>query len=472
MDQFLRDQNRDTILMVHALNPRSHEAFDKAVVKCSEILGRQLNVLIVSDKRSKRAFDINYPKNYTQIKCNTNSVIQLEKALKPYLDSLIAVTCHHEANIPYFINIIPHVPYLATPTEESLLWATDKIYMRRRLRSFNAKLSPAYTIVADNTPKAIDRIEKQVGYPMVVKPAGLAASVLVSVCYHREELEKTLRVTFRRLRSVYKRRGYVVEPKILVEQFMDGEMYSTDIYVNSRGTMYTTPLVHIKTGFKAAGSDDFYGYRRITPVIMKPYKHQAAFDVAKEAVKALALRNTTAHAELMKTPNGWKVIEVGPRMGGFRDFMYEQSYGIDHNLNDLLIRLPMRPIIPRKVKGFSSVLAFYANEQGTITAIKGLKKIKLIESYKKYDINLKKGDKAMFSRNGGGSVVDVYLFNVKRSNLLADIRRLEQTLKIEVSKTTKAHPLHLVSQDTAATETLELTADPELAAEEAKRLEG
>ena len=172
MDQFLRDQSRDTVLMVHALNPRSHKAFDEAVIKCSEILGRKLKVVVVSDKRSKRAFDIKYPNNYTQIKCNTNSVIQLEKVLKPYLDSLVAVTCHHEANIPYFMNIIPHIPYLATPTEESLLWATDKVYMRRRLRAFNPKLSPAYTVVVDHTSKTIEQIERKVGYPLVVKPAG------------------------------------------------------------------------------------------------------------------------------------------------------------------------------------------------------------------------------------------------------------------------------------------------------------
>lgn len=460
MDQFLRDQNRDTVLVVNKLSINALDDFERSIQQCSQVIGRKLKVLVVVDRRSKKALVVDYPKQYKIIRCDTTSVIQLEKALKPYLDNLLVVVCKGDANIPYFMNIIPHVPYLATPTTESLLWSTDKIYMRRRLRSHNTRLSPAYTVVKDSKRRSIEAIEHKVGFPLIVKPAGLGSSVLVSVCYHKEELEKTLKITLRKLNSVYKRRGYVVEPKVLVEQFMDGEMYSTDIYVNSRGTMYTTPLVHIQTGFKS-GTGDFYGYRQMAPVMMKPYKHQAGFEVAKEAVIALALRNITAHVELMKTPNGWKVIEVGPRVGGFRDFLYEQSYGINHSLNDLLIRLPMRPIVPRKSLGFSVVMKFYGDNQGTITAIKGLKKIKALESYKKHDLNLTKGDRAMFARNGGGSVMDVYMFNKKRSDLLADIHRLEQYLEIKVTRLIKPIMLPQISQDDAATEVLELSAKDE-----------
>lgn len=437
MDQFLRDKDRDTILVVHELGAKVLIDFQRAIDELSKILDRKIKVLVVVDKRDKKAIKAKYPASYDVIKVNTSSVIQLEKALKPYQDKLLTAVCRGDKNIPYFEEIIPFIPYLATPTQESLIWSTNKILMRRRLRSYNKRLSPAYTVVTDSSKEAIDKIEKKVGYPVVVKPAGLGASVLVSVCYHREELTKTLRVSLRRVKSIYKKRGYVTEPKILVEQFMEGEMYSTDVYVNSRGTMYTTPLVYVQTNFKLGG-DDFYGYRQMTPVMMKSYKHQVAFDVAKDAVMALGLRNITSHVELMKTPSGWKVIELGPRVGGFRDFLYGQSYGINHSLNDLLIRLPMRPIIPRKHNGYSVVMKFYAGEEGTLESIKGINKIKDIESYKRHDQKVHKGEKAIFSRNGGAGVMDVYMFNKKRSSLLADIRRLEQSLEFIVQRTPKS----------------------------------
>lgn len=441
MDQFLRDPNRNTVLVVNTVAARTMASFNESIAELKAILKRDIKVLLVVEKRDKKAMSRikTYPRSWRIITVNTKSVIQLEKELKPYLDKIIAITCQSEKAIPFFRNIIPHVPYLETPTSGSLLWAEDKINMRRRLRVHKKKISPAYTIIKDTSNASIAKIRHKVGFPAIVKPAGLAASALVRVVYDEEEAVQVIKKSLRKLKSVYKAKGYLKTPQLLIEQYMEGEMYSTDIYVNSRGTMYTTPLVHILTGHKA-GKGDFFGYRQMTPVLMKPYKHQAAFDVAKESVLAMGLRSISVHIELMKTVNGWKVIEVNPRVGGFREFLYHNSYGIKHTLNDILIRLPMRPMIPRKAKGFSAVMKIYADKEGILKRIVGKQKIKKLRSYKKHDQNRQNGDKLLFARNGGSSVIDVYLFNERRSDLLADIHRLEQILKIEVDTSRKLIP--------------------------------
>lgn len=438
MDQFLRDPARNTVLIVNTVHPRSLKATIEAINELETLLKRKMHALVVVEKRDKSAVKQNniYPKSWKTISVNTKSVIQLEKELKPYSDKIVAITCQSEKAIPFFRNIIPQVPYLETPTMESLAWSEDKINMRRRLRAHNKRLSPAYTIIKDTTEVSIRKINREVGYPAIVKPAGLAASALVRVVYDEEEAIKTIKKSLRKLKSVYKAKGYLKAPRLLIEQYMEGDMYSTDIYVNSRGTMYTTPLVHILTGHKA-GKGDFFGYRQMTPVLIKPYKHQAAFDVAKDSVVAMGLRSISVHVELMKTVNGWKVIEVNPRIGGFRDFLYQSSYNIKHTLNDILIRLPMRPIIPRKARGFSAIMKIYGDKEGTLKRIVGKQKIKKLRSYKKHDQNRQNGDKLLFARNGGSSVIDVYLFNEKRSDLLADIHRLEQILQIEVDTSRK-----------------------------------
>lgn len=438
MDQFLRDKNRDTILFVNNISDRSEANFRHAVKELSKILKRRLKVLVVIEKRDKVARKWEAPEGYERIVVNTESVTSLETALKPYLEKLLLIVCRSEKNIPYFRNIIPHVPYLEAPTETSLEWSNDKINMRRRLRSYDKSISPAYTIVEDSSKESIAKIKSKVGFPLVVKPAGLAASVLVTVAYHEEELIKILKRTITKAQAVYKRRGRLTQPRILVEEFMEGQMYVTDIYVNSRGTMYTTPLVSVKTGY-SAGQEDFYGYKQATPVALKPHKHAPAFTVAKQAIEALGLRSLTAHVELMKTEDGWKVVEVNPRIGGFRDFLYMSVYNIDHSLNDLLIRLPMRPIIPRKANGYAMVMKMYPKSQGEIASILGVKRIKELSSVVHVSQNLKRGDQAFFARNGGVSVIDVFLFNKKRSDLLADVHRVEQTLDIRVrDKKTKA----------------------------------
>ena len=45
----------------------------------------------------------------------------------------------------------------------------------------------------------------------------------------------------------------------------------------------------------------------------------------------------------------------------------------------------------------------------------------------------KRGDKSVFAKNGGGAVFVLYLVNDSRSELLADIRRVEQLVKVKVA---------------------------------------
>ena len=447
MDQFLRDPNRDTILYVQDIPSSMQKDVLESIQNVETYLKRKIKVLIVTDKKSKATINTKLPKNCTRIVVSTNSVRQLEKALHPYLDSLVAIYCRAESYVPYFHRIIPHVPYLSTPTQESLDWATNKIQMRRRLRTFNPRTNPKYMVVKEVDEKTLQNISRKIGFPLIVKPAGLAASVLVSVCYYEEELEKTLKKSISKLNSVYKKEKGRGVPAVMVEQFMEGRMYSVDIYVNERGTMYATPMVRVITAFDK-GRDDFYGYSRRTPTTLKAPKEQKGISVAKEAVEALGLRSLTAHVELMLTDAGWKVIEVGPRVGGFRHDMYKLSYGIDHLMNDTLVRLPMRPVVPRKVQSHTAVIQFYADTEGEISSVTGLAKIKKLDSFVKLNLRTKKGDYAAFARHGGRSVVDLILTNQSRSKLQADIRRSEKAINIEVNKKTKEFIPNIVTEVT------------------------
>ncbi|MCD8507936.1 MAG: hypothetical protein LRY42_00840 [Candidatus Pacebacteria bacterium] len=56
----------------------------------------------------------------------------------------------------------------------------------------------AIKIAKDATKKTLDEIEQKVGFPLVIKPSGLAQSLLVTICYHQEELETNLKKVFRK----------------------------------------------------------------------------------------------------------------------------------------------------------------------------------------------------------------------------------------------------------------------------------
>ena len=376
-------------------------------------------------KKYKDVFDV-------VIGINMNKPSDIIHALAPYEGHIAAVTSRSEARIPDFVKLIPHIPYLKTPTSESLMWSIDKLKMRRRFKAYNPKITPKYKLVKDATKKTREAIEQKIGFPLVIKPSGLAQSLLVTICYHQEELEKNLKKVFRKIRSLHK--SYKDDaPTVLVEQFIMGDMYSVDGYVNSRGKIYWCPMVHITTG-RSIGFDDFFGYQQITPTTLTQKSIGEAHDIIVQGVHALGLRSSTFHAELIKNDKGWKIVEIGPRIGGFRDIMYALSYGINHSMNDILIRIPKKPELPKKILGHTTALKFFAQKEGIITTLKGIKKAQSLSSFYTMKVNKKVGDRATFAKNGGKSVFNITLHNKERSKLLADIRRLEKMIDIQTKK--------------------------------------
>ncbi|MDP3970620.1 MAG: ATP-grasp domain-containing protein [bacterium] len=369
-------------------------------------------------------------KNVPLIKCDFSSNQSVAHALRDIKESVVALSATGENNLRYYKQLIPHLPYINTPTESSIEWSTNKVMMRQKLRRYNKRIAPRFRVVTDTSEETIRKIALHVGFPLVIKPAGLAASILVSICFYEEELTKQLNRTIKQIKQIYKKHGIREEPQILVEQFMEGEMFSIDSYVDSFGTTYHCPIVHVKTG-RQIGFDDFFGYQRTTPVKLNVLSRDSAKQTTDDAIYALNLRSTTVHTELMRTEDGWKIIELSPRIGGFRHQMYELGFNMNHSANDILIRLNKKPVLPKRRQQYVAVLQLFARREGKILKIEGLQSITKLKSFRTIEKNLFKGDMARFAKHGGKSVLNVILANSERPQLLADIRRLELLLNIK-----------------------------------------
>jgi len=428
MSYFEEAQERDLILFVGSYLPQQKAM----LIKLGNILDKKLIPLVLLDANmNKEHQPVTNDPEMIKLEIDSLSVTKVQNAVKPYSRRIIAATARREKSIPFFGKMVPYLPYLNTPTSVSLDWSTDKIKMRQLLRNYDKSIAPKFVIARDANQETVKDIVKKVGFPCVIKPSGLGKSLLVTICYHQDELEENLKNIVTKIHKIYKKESGRGEPGILVEEFMDGSMYSIDCYVNQRGFIYHTPLVHIKTG-RDIGYDDFFGYQQITPVNLNLRKHEAARHAADKAIKALGLRSTTCHIELMKTEDGWKVIELGPRIGGFRSELYGLSYGIDHDLNDVLIRIPKKPVLPKRTKGYTVFMKFYAKKKGKLQTIKGFNNIKKLESFHRIDQIKKTGDMCNFARNGDDPVFHLIMFNKRRSDLLADIRRVEKGVDIIV----------------------------------------
>ncbi len=356
---------------------------------------------------------------------------KLQEALAPYQDELCAITSRAESYLADLIRIIPFVPYLQTPTPDSLKWASDKRLMRRHFKVADSSISPKYTLVKNAEDIELDRVIAKVGLPMIVKPTNLAQSLLISVCHHKDELRKAVKDILKNIDKIYEENGRTEKPRIIAEEYMEGLQYSIDAYVSGRGKVTCCPLVRQKTGHDI-GRDDFFGYLQSTPTSLSSITVKRAQDVVKRGVHALGLRNTTVHVELMRVDNDWKIIEIGARIGGFRPKLHRLSCGINHGMNDVLVRMGKQPIVPRRCKRFAAAIKYYAKEEGEIKSILGLKKIEKLDSFHSIEMRKKRGDKSVFAKNGGGAIFVLYLVNDSRSDLLADIKRFESTISVEI----------------------------------------
>jgi len=437
--------NKDVVLFVNSIHAPTYSALRTHAAKTSK---RYKPVVIVDSNIRKSIHELNDQGhllgNVEIITADFDSPNSIRQALRPYENRIAAVTAHHENSIHEFKKLIPYLPYLATPTESSLEWATDKKLMRGAFNAYDPTLSPVSMHVKDATPATIDAIERNMSYPVIIKPTGLERSLLISRASNREELQRTLSATFEQLHTVYRSYMKRLEPSILVEEFMVGDMFSVDMYVASDGTFRHTPLVKIITGNKV-GFEDFFEYLMLTPTGLDEKETEHAYDTAERACKALGLRAVTAHCELMRTTRGWKVIEIGPRIGGYRHEMYGLSYGMNHIMNDLLNRAGVEPEVPDTAPRHTAVFRTYAHEEGRLVAIHGTEKIEQLPSFVSMKLRYKKGDMLKFAHNTGDAAIEVTLCNDDESQLEADIHTIEQVLHIETSAAKRPAKLHLAT---------------------------
>ena len=195
-------------------------------------MGVKYRILLLWDSKIKDVDDKkNSPGIDIVVDCDFSKPEKIATALLPYQEELLAITCRSEQSMSRFSAVIPHVPYLRTPTTESLKWASDKYEMRKRMKLYDPSITPKFTLVKENSKKERARIVEKIGFPLIIKPTNLSGSLLVSICYHEVELEKTLRTTIRKLKKSYELDHRLEEPKVIAEEFMDGDMYSVDSYV-------------------------------------------------------------------------------------------------------------------------------------------------------------------------------------------------------------------------------------------------
>jgi biotin carboxylase len=421
-------------ITIFAIDRAEHQ-LNEAIAKYKKIMNVEVNCyLLISEEfqNSPVHYGNECPDLFKQITVDFNDSKSLKQKVDQLSkDTLIVVHCRMEEAIKDYKLLIPMLansPF--NPTVSSLEVTTQKSLMRGAMQSTYPEIGPGFMRIHSDE-ELPESSAFDLNFPVIVKPNGLHSSFLVKKCTNFIELQQYLSDAFSLIEQVYTREYGTGKPSLVIEEFIDGSMYSIDAYVDEDGKLLPLPPARAITSSEV-NKDGFYGYESYLPSELSENETQKANECLAKCVEAVGLKNSSCHVELFNTVNGWKIVEIAPRIGGYRHDMYYQAYGINHFLNDLLIHTGEKPILtPRKYR-YSRCASIYPDQEGTIKKIYGSIEASQIESVIQFGVYVKEGEKAVFSSNGGKMVADATFGNDDLDKLLSDIKKFRETFIVQV----------------------------------------
>ncbi len=260
-------------------------------------------------------------------------------------------------------------------TMDCAIKATDKGKMIQAFEAAGVQ-HPWYRIA--HTEEAFLAALDTVTYPCIMKPLDNSGSRGVVLCHSKEEL--TAQYDYSRHES----RG----AGVIIEEYMQGPEVSVEIIV-LRGV----PHILQVTDKLTTGAPHFVEMGHSQPSRLAVRDLEKIRDLAGRAALAVGVENGPAHAEIMLTKDGPKMVEIGARMGGdcITTHLVPLSTGVDMIRATIEIACSIEPDLePKWDKG--AAIRYFNVPCGTITATDGVEDAKQIDGVKEIQFTKTVGD--------------------------------------------------------------------------------
>jgi ATP-grasp domain len=208
------------------------------------------------------------------------------------------------------------------------------------------------TVTVEDALAAADRL----GYPVVLKPRAMAASLGVVRVDTPEQL--AARFTFARDTTVPGAWHYDV---VLVEEYLTGPEISVDSAVHG-GLVLPMFVARKEVGYPPYFEEVGHLVDAADPLLVDP----EVLRVLQDTHTALGFTDGMTHAELKLTPAGPKVVEVNARLGGdLIPYLGLRVSGIDPGLAAAAVACGRRPELVAERKLVGAVRFFYVERDDT-----------------------------------------------------------------------------------------------------------
>ena len=229
----------------------------------------------------------------------------------------------------------------------------DKHLTRQALDA--AGVPQARSVMASSPQEAL-AAAAEIGYPVVLKPRAMAASLGVVKVDNPDEL--AAQFVFARDTTVPGAWHY---PVVLVEEYLTGPEISVDAAVY-QGRTYPMCVAHKEIGYPPYFEEVGHVVYPDDPLLVDP----TIVALVQDTHTALGFTDGATHTEIKLTPAGPKIVEVNARLGGdLIPYLGMRANGIDPGLAAAAVACGQPPEFSAERLAVGAVRFFYVDAEDT-----------------------------------------------------------------------------------------------------------
>ena len=294
---------------------------------------------------------------------------------------------HHLSEVtPEFVNKIKHLVVCVTSTQErDVNTYIQALLLLGKITKTQAALYSSITdkkafkdTLALAAPNLVPKVysvtsadEHTIQFPAVLKPTSRAGSTFVKVIPNQAALDLYIENWTHRTSSG-NRNVYDRETVLSAEEYIEGDQYSVNVYIDAHKSPTLCPIIRVVPAFQIEGHDT-YSALQYTTDLPEAQKESLLAAITK-ICEIFDLASLSAHFDCVLTKTGWKFFEVGIRIGGKRQEIYELSHRFNHFQNDLLNRVGASADLGRASKSVC-IITKASQKNGTLEEIVYTRKI-------------------------------------------------------------------------------------------------
>lgn len=346
---------------------------------------------------------------------------------RPYKDTLEAFLCVYDR---YVLTLSRLAEALGVPgiNKEAALGGTDKFYMREEFEKYDTNLNPDFAEISseESLVEFMDSHE----FPLILKPTNMSKSLFVTKNHSREEMLNNYREMMKQLPKYINEMTVEDDIGVIAEEFMQGMMHTVAGFADGEGNHAVADEIgDIMTGIDI-GQTENYLYSRQIPSSLPQADQDALKETGLQAMRALKMRNCVAHIDLMLTPKGPRIIEIGTRPGGYRARMYGLASGFDFFRAYLDASAGRSFDITSTKHHATSTIEIFPERRGTVTEITSKHELEALPTLKYLSYRIPEGKEAGLPSQGFKSSVIVTLGDENPKNVFRDKKFIDDNVRV------------------------------------------